>query len=99
MNKLMNNETAISYIPTIFSVQDYNNLLSDNEEAVLYIDNDTNWQDLALRNAFSQNYQLGISGGKNSTKYYLSANYSSTEGIMNFNEYQKWDSVLKLTQN
>ena len=30
----MNNETAISYIPTIFSVQDYNNLLSDNEEAV-----------------------------------------------------------------
>lgn len=96
MNKLMNNETAISYIPTIFSVQDYNNLLSDNEEAVLYIDNDTNWQDLALRNAFSQNYQLGISGGKNSTKYYLSANYSSTEGIMNFNEYQKMGFRAKI---
>lgn len=64
MNKLLDNNQAISYLPTIFTPQDYNNLLSDNEEALLYIDNDTDWQDLALRNAFSQNYQLGVSGGR-----------------------------------
>ena len=62
----------------------------------MYIDNDTDWQDLALRNAFSQNYQLGVSGGKNNTKYYVSANYSDTQGIMNFNEYQKMGFRVKL---
>ena len=96
MNKLLDNNQAISYLPTIFTPQDYNNLLSDNEEALLYIDNDTDWQDLALRNAFSQNYQLGVSGGKNNTKYYVSANYSDTQGIMNFNEYQKMGFRVKL---
>lgn len=63
---------------------------------MLYIDNETDWQDLALRDAFSQNYQFGISGGKNATKYYISANYSDTEGIMNFSEYRKMGFRAKI---
>lgn len=96
INKLLNNNSAISYIPSIFTSNDYTSLLSPKDEALLYIDNETDWQDLALRNAFSQNYQFGISGGKNTTKYYISANYSDTEGIMNFSEYRKMGFRAKI---
>lgn len=63
--------------------------LSANEEAWRYIDNNTNWQEEGLQSAFIQNYQLSVSGGSSKVKYYMSANYSDTDGIMKNSTYQK----------
>lgn len=63
--------------------------LSANEEAWKYIDNNTDWQQEGLQSAFMQNYQLSISGGNSKVKYYVSANYSDTDGIMKNSTYQK----------
>lgn len=64
-------------------------VLSYDEEAWKYIDNETNWQEEGLQNAFIHKYQLSISGGNNSIKYYLSGNYSGTDGIMRDSYYEK----------
>lgn len=63
--------------------------LSANEEAWKYIDNNTDWQQEGLQSAFMQNYQLSVSGGSSKIKYYLSANYSDTDGIMKNSTYKK----------
>lgn len=63
--------------------------LSANEEAWRYIDNNTDWQQEGLQPAFIQNYQLSVSGGNSKVKYYVSANYSDTDGIMKNSTYQK----------
>ena len=63
--------------------------LSANEEAWRYIDNNTDWQQEGLQSAFMQNYQLSVSGGNSKVKYYVSANYSDTDGIMKNSTYQK----------
>ena len=63
--------------------------LSANEEAWKYIDNNTDWQQEGLQSAFMQNYQLSVSGGNSKVKYYVSANYSDTDGIMKNSTYQK----------
>lgn len=41
-----------------------------------------NWQDEILRTAISSDYQLGISGGGDKTKYAIFANYSDMQGIV-----------------
>ncbi|MFD2563428.1 SusC/RagA family TonB-linked outer membrane protein [Aquimarina rubra] len=42
----------------------------------------TNWQRAIFRAAPIQNHQLSISGGKENTKFYASANYFEQEGII-----------------
>ena len=42
----------------------------------------TNWQDLVFRNAFTQNYQLAVTGGDNKTSYYVSGSAINQEGIV-----------------
>ncbi|TAJ13775.1 TonB-dependent receptor [Marinilabiliaceae bacterium JC017] len=41
-----------------------------------------NWQDNIYRTAFSKNYGLTISGGKEKIKYYISAGYKDIEGLV-----------------
>jgi TonB-linked SusC/RagA family outer membrane protein len=49
----------------------------------------TNWQDEIFRQAFQSNYQLSLSGGSNKSRYYLSANHQTQEGIVKNSGYTR----------
>lgn len=42
----------------------------------------TNWQDAIFRNAGIQNYALGVGGGNETTKFFVSGNYFDQQGIV-----------------
>lgn len=42
----------------------------------------TDWQDVAFRNGINTNYELGVSGGSEKTRFYLGGNYYKEEGIV-----------------
>ncbi|MVN75552.1 SusC/RagA family TonB-linked outer membrane protein [Hymenobacter sp. HMF4947] len=50
---------------------------------------DTNWYDQVYQTGVSQNHSLSVSGGSETTKYYLSANYSDQKGILKTNEFTR----------
>lgn len=74
--------------------------VSNGEWAQKYIaDNigDTDWQSQALNSAaYIYNVQLGVSGGKKEVKYYVSANYTSDQGIMKHSQFDKFNMRAKL---
>ncbi|PZP50567.1 MAG: TonB-dependent receptor [Pseudopedobacter saltans] len=47
----------------------------------------TDWQDLIFRNAPTQQYQLGLSGGTGKTTYYISGEYLNQDGVI-INSYR-----------
>ncbi len=75
--------------------EDRQNLVTNQERAEYIINtqiykNNTDWQEEALRDAaYISNYQLGVSGGTKEVKYYLSGNYSTDQGMMHHNNYDK----------
>lgn len=71
-------------------------VLSANEEAWRYINNETDWQEEGLRAAMMQNYQLSVSGGSKEVQYYISANYTGDEGIMINSNYEKMGIRAKI---
>ncbi len=56
----------------------------------------SNWQDQAFRTAHSQSYQLGVSGGNESTNYYLSGSWMKQEGIEITNELNRYNFKTNL---
>ena len=70
--------------------------LDDAEMAFISINNNTNWQDEALRTAHITNAQFSVSGGKKELKYYISGSFLDDEGIMLQNEYQKMNFRAKI---
>ncbi|RZK30425.1 MAG: SusC/RagA family TonB-linked outer membrane protein, partial [Hymenobacter sp.] len=50
---------------------------------------DTNWYDYVYQTGVSQNHSLSVSGGSETTKYYLSTNYSDQKGILKTNEFTR----------
>ncbi len=57
----------------------------------------TDWQRLALRDATNiTSVQTSISGGKNESRYYVSANYTHDQGVMLQNEINKLAFRTKL---
>ncbi|CAH1001846.1 TonB-dependent receptor P3 [Neolewinella maritima] len=53
-------------------------------------DSDTDWQDLIFRRGAVQNYQLGISGGSDNVRYYLSGTYFQQEGVIVNSDYERF---------
>ncbi|MGJ5640542.1 SusC/RagA family TonB-linked outer membrane protein [Formosa sp. S-31] len=51
--------------------------LQDGHPGLDYVD----WQDLYFRKGYVQSYQLSATGGTETTKYYVSGDYSNQEGI------------------
>lgn len=49
----------------------------------------TNWYDYIYRTGFSQSHSISIAGGSESTKYYLSTNYTAQEGIVRRNDFNR----------
>lgn len=59
---------------------------------------DTNWQDKMFRTANSQNYQLSLTGGTESTKYYLSGSWTEQEGVVIQNSLNRYNFKMSLDQ-
>lgn len=59
----------------------------------------TDWQKEIFRLAPIQNYELTFSGGGESSKYFLSANYFSQDGIILGSDYQKGNLRFNLDQD
>jgi TonB-linked SusC/RagA family outer membrane protein len=55
-----------------------------------------NWQERGIQNANMTNIQLGISGGKETIKYYFSAGYVQDKGLVVQNYNNKFNMRVKL---
>ncbi|WP_166670595.1 TonB-dependent receptor [Flavobacterium sp. 270] len=59
----------------------------------------TDWQDEAFRVAATQNYQLGFSGGDDKTKYSISGNYFTQDGILLGSDFTRGSIRVNLDRN
>lgn len=50
----------------------------------------TNWMEEVFNPAPIQNYQIGVSGGSEKSRYAFSANYFNQEGILIYNGYKRY---------
>ncbi len=50
----------------------------------------TNWQDVVFRPGYIANNQLSVSGGNETTRFYLSGTYFDQEGILLGSDYQRY---------
>lgn len=80
--------------------ENYN--MYENKKAPLpeYISNpgdvNTNWQDAAFRNSFSQNYMVGIRGGSDVARFSMSYNHADDEGTIIGNDYKLDNARMKV---
>jgi TonB-linked SusC/RagA family outer membrane protein len=73
------------------------NASNDNVASALFFPNtrtdgspvDTRWYDYIYRKGVSQNHNVSVSGGTESTKYYFSANYTKQKGFLEENEFKR----------
>ena len=50
---------------------------------------DTDWKDAAFQNGLSQSHSVAVSGGSDIVRYYLSGNYTTQEGIVKGDKYDR----------
>ena len=50
---------------------------------------DTHWKDAAFQNGLSQSHSVAVSGGSDKVRYYLSGNYTTQEGIVKGDKYDR----------
>ena len=67
-------------------------------DSLLALGVDVDWQDEILRQAPIQNYQLNISGGNETTKYAITANYFGQEGIIEGSGLERGSFRINLDQ-
>ncbi|WP_108868700.1 SusC/RagA family TonB-linked outer membrane protein [Aquimarina aquimarini] len=69
--------------------------VSGNVNSDYFMNSDTDWQDLALRNhADVQNVNLNVSGGSESSNYFFSLGKTEQEGIFIYEDYSKYNMRL-----
>lgn len=79
-----------------------NQIMASNERAAYVIEQTlmngqaTDWQSQALRNASVRNFQMNVSGGTKTSKYYISGAYQKDQGMMHHSEYDKYNLRSKL---
>ncbi len=56
----------------------------------------TDWQSQALRDATVRNLQLSVSGGNNTTRYFISGAYQKDDGMMYHSNYDRFNLRTKL---
>lgn len=54
-----------------------------------------NWQDMAYRNGFRQEYSVNITGGSDKASYYASLNYLNDEGFIEYSSYDRISARIK----
>jgi TonB-linked SusC/RagA family outer membrane protein len=57
------------------------------------------WQDAALRKAFTQNHQLSLSGGDEKTRYLISGNYTGQDGIIRNTGFNRYAARVNLDRD
>ncbi len=57
----------------------------------------TNWYDILLRNAFSHNHHLSISGGADRYTYYVSGGVNDENGMLRSNNYRRYNLTANMT--
>ncbi|OKZ16887.1 MAG: SusC/RagA family protein [Butyricimonas synergistica] len=60
---------------------------------------DTDWMSKPLRNSFTQNHNVNISGGDDFIRYSLSVRYGSEEGVMKESKRDRYSMSFKLSYN
>ncbi|WP_158027259.1 TonB-dependent receptor [Labilibacter marinus] len=63
---------------------------TDQDVQGFYKNGGSDWQDLLLRTAKGQDYQLSFSGGNETTTYYVSGNLTDMEGIVINSDYKRY---------
>ncbi len=73
-----------AYIPRNPTRPDvFTNVYSDSARAANNnLDTDTDWQDAISRIGKTQSYNMSVSGGSESSSYFISGNYANEEGIL-----------------
>lgn len=59
----------------------------------------TDWQDLMLRNGFSQNYMFSVRGGGEAAQYSVSYNHADDKGIFLGNQFRQDNARMKMHMN
>lgn len=59
----------------------------------------TDWQDEVMRSALLHSHNLSISGGNQSTRYFISGNYMKEEGIVIGSEFEQMGARGKIDAN
>ena len=60
---------------------------------------DTDWMSKPLRNSFTQNHNVNISGGDDFIRYSLSVRYGREEGVMKESKRDRYSMSFKLSYN
>lgn len=58
-----------------------------------------NWQDVVFRQGITQNYNIGLTGGKKDLRYNMSSNFYDTKGIVEKSNFQRVSTRLNLDGN
>ena len=56
------------------------------------------WWDAVTRTGIKQQYNVGVSGGNDNTKYMVSAGYFNEKGIIKSSDYSRFNARISLTQ-
>lgn len=59
--------------------------------------NNTNWYKHLFRNAFSMNHHISLSGGSDKSTYYVSAGYTTDNGMLIHNNYDRYNFTSTVT--
>jgi len=60
---------------------------------------DTDWQDIIFRTAPNANYELTANGGNENTKFFLSGDYFTQDGILIGTDYQRLNGRVNIDHN
>ena len=61
------------------------------DEQIAQLGSGTDWQDAVLRSAWSQTYELSFSGGDRQTRYLISGNITSQQGIVIGSDFRRYN--------
>ncbi len=82
-------------------VGNYAHMKGDTAAQDAYIEslksNNTNWYKHLFRNAFSMNHHISISGGSDKSTYYVSAGYTTDNGMLIHNNYDRYNFTSTVT--
>ncbi|PQA53021.1 SusC/RagA family TonB-linked outer membrane protein [Siphonobacter curvatus] len=57
---------------------------------------DTRWQDQVYRQGVSHSHNLNVSGGSENTNYYFSTGYTSQQGIIRKNDFERLNALFNV---
>lgn len=97
--EMVNADQYKSTIKAMF--ENYNEQYPDKAETVpAYTSTNTgvntDWQDLMLRNGFSQNYMFSVRGGSETAQYSVSYNHADDKGILLGNSFRQDNARMKM---